>query len=93
MNQTISEFVIPEGVMFKDIQVSWHDSIPEILEIAMYKTAEDATDAKADLKALLDEDIDTSNWTLDSLQNYQNAYNAAKEMKMNMLQNLQLKQH
>ena len=83
LNQTISEFVIPEGVMFKDIQVSWQDSIPEILEIAMYKTAEDATDAKADLKALLDENIDTSNWTLDSLQNYQNAYIAAKEIYEN----------
>ncbi len=80
LNQTISEFVIPEGMVYKDIQVAWEENIPEILEIALYKEVTDVTKPKETLKALLANQQDVSNWTSSSVERYQSAYQVGKEV-------------
>lgn len=83
LNQIISEFVIPEDMTIKEIKVSWEENIPEILEIALYETVSDSTEAKAKLDELLADKQDTSAWTTSSAEKYNEAYATALETSLN----------
>ncbi len=83
LNQTVTEFNIPEDVTIKEMKVIWEDTIPEILEIATSKNVEDTTEARAALKALIDQSVDTSTWTDTSKKNYEDALSLANEVYNN----------
>lgn len=80
LNQTISEFVVPDNTILKEVTVSWGDQIPEIVEITTSKDIEDATDARAELKTLLDQAVDQSTWTKDSITEYESVKKVAQEI-------------
>ena len=82
LNQSISEFVLPEDKTLESITVSWGEIIPEIVELqtsAAAITAADKTELKAELEKAADE-----NWTTDSVT----AYNEAKAIAQEVMDNL-----
>lgn len=82
LNQSISEFVLPEDKTLESITVSWGDIIPEIAELqtsAAAVTDADKTELKAELEKAADE-----NWTTDSVT----AYNEAKAIAQEVMDNL-----
>ena len=82
LNQSISEFVLPEDKTLESITVSWGEIIPEIAELqtsAAAITAADKTELKAELEKAADE-----NWTTDSVT----AYNEAKAIAQEVMDNL-----
>ncbi|MCI9093950.1 MAG: hypothetical protein HFF36_09270 [Coprobacillus sp.] len=83
LNQTVTEFNIPENVTMKEIKVMWEDTIPEIIEIAAYKNVEDVTEARVALKALIDQPVDLSTWTDTSKKSYEDALSIANDVYNN----------
>lgn len=78
LNQAINEFIIQEGKTLESITVMWNDVIPEIAEIAT-STERGADVDKAALGKALKQKADDA-WTTDSQENYQAAWDVAKEI-------------
>lgn len=81
LNQTISEFIIPEGKILLRTELTWSDQIPELSEIITTK-AEQTIDKTA-LKAEIDQSVDTSTWTKDSQVRYERAKQLANDTYVN----------
>ena len=88
LNQTISEFVLPEGKTIKDIKVSWEEIVPEILEMALYSNADEATEAKTALKTEIDKPINQDHYTQSSIDKYTEAKKIATEVYKNQYASL-----
>ena len=78
LNQPINEFLIPEGKTLESITVTWTDKIPEIAEIAASTDRGTAVDKDALEEAL--EQTAEEEWTTDSKEAYQAAWDVAKEI-------------
>ena len=78
LNQPINEFLIPEGKTLESITVTWTDKIPEIAEIAASTDRGTAVDKDALEEALGQKAEDE--WTTDSKEAYQAAWDVANEI-------------
>ncbi len=81
LNQSITEFVLPEGKTLESITVSWGEIVPEIAELQTSASPVTAAD-KAELQAELDKGAD-ENWTTDSIAAYKKAETIAQEIMDN----------
>ncbi len=79
LNKGTNEFVLPEGTIILDIKFEWDGVVPNLVEL-VFKSAEDTSVDKEDLKKLIDENIDTSNWTINSAKAYETAIKVGKEI-------------
>lgn len=78
LNQSITEFVLPQDKTLESITVSWGEIVPEIAEIQTSTAPVTAAD-KAELEAELDKGVD-ENWITDSIAAYKKAETIAKEV-------------
>lgn len=85
LDQTITEFVIPANYTLKSLNVSWKETIPEILEIKTSKDATDPSESQKTLQAYVAKvaDTDTSTWTSDAKEAFETALTVAKEISTN----------
>lgn len=81
LNQSISEFILPEGKTLESITVSWGEIVPEIAELQTSTAAVSAAD-KSELEAELAKPADET-WTTDSKTAFDNAKAIAQEVMDN----------
>lgn len=84
LNQSMSQFVLPKGTKILDIEMAWGDVIPQIAELRTL-SSEQTEPTKEALKKLLEETIDTSDWTTSSKDAYVFAKKTGKEIYDNNL--------
>lgn len=70
LNQTISEFIIPENMTLKNITIAWGEDCPEISEIMRFTSG-----VAANKEALIEKvnelkNTNTSNWTASTAQKF-----------------------
>lgn len=83
LNQTITEFVLPEDYTLKQVKVSWKDTIPEILEISTGKDYQKPDNQKLSAYVAQVSTTDTSSWTKDSQSTFNAALSVAKQVVAN----------
>lgn len=81
LNQTISEFVVPEGKVLIRTEITWTDQIPELSEIITNKVVQ-AIDKTA-LESEIARGVDTSKWTQASQARYESAKQLAIDIHAN----------
>lgn len=80
LNQSLSEFIIPDNAILLSVNVAWKDSIPELSEIIT------TTNGKQPDKTALLEEIKKSvdvNWTKDTADTFASALKVAQEVNAN----------
>ncbi len=79
LSQALNDFLVPEGKTLASIKVSWDNIVPEITEIMTFTTGEESTSIRAEIKAELEDVIDTTQWTAASKEAYETAKANASE--------------
>ncbi len=82
LNQTITEFIVPDGKTLLEATISWEKNIPEISEIFTFSNKLDKVD-KSNLEAEIKKTAD-ENWTSKSKEEYNKALNIAKDVAGNI---------
>lgn len=81
LNNSITEFNIPEGKILHSIEVRWTEGPISLSEIIDFNTSRVAD--FSNLKALINTSVDTSNWIQPSIDNYKSALENAKNIANN----------
>lgn len=79
LSQTVNEFLMPEDTELLDVKIEWNGLTPKISEMMLSSDAYEAAN-KTELEKLLDETVDTSKWTKDSIAAYEAALEAGEKI-------------
>lgn len=82
LNKGTNEFVLPAGTTILDVKFEWNGVIANLVELS-FDSKLDTNVNKGKLQELVDETIDTTTWTTDSVKNYNDAIAVAKELIAN----------
>ena len=82
LNKGTNEFNLPSGTTLLDVKFEWSGVVPNLVEL-MIDSVSDINVDKTELQKLIDENLDTTNWTTDSAKVYNDAIEIAKELVSN----------
>lgn len=73
LSQTVNEFILPADTTLSSITLNWDKIVPNFAELILNKTTNVPIVDKSALKTLLDNKIDTTQWTKQSKDGYDKA--------------------
>lgn len=82
LNKATNEFILPVGTTILDVKFEWNGVTPNLVELSMDSVV-DVTVNKQKLEELINENLNTENWTTNSANAYKEAIEVAKEIKEN----------
>lgn len=81
LDQSINEFIIPDGKKLLSVDISWGDNIPEISEILLTTVSVEKVN-KDKLIEILNKEVN-DNWTRDAIEAFNKAKAVAESLKDN----------
>lgn len=82
LNKATNEFILPVGTNILDVKFEWNGVTPNLVELSMDSVL-DVNVNKQKLEELINENLNTENWTTNSANAYKEVIEVAKEIKEN----------
>ncbi|MGG7144892.1 beta-N-acetylglucosaminidase domain-containing protein [Clostridium nigeriense] len=82
LNKATNEFILPVGTNILDVKFEWNGVTPNLVELSMDSVL-DVNTNKQKLEDLINENLNTEDWTTNSANAYKEAIEVAKEIKEN----------
>lgn len=82
LNKATNEFILPVGTNILDVKFEWNGVTPNLVELSMDSVL-DVNVNKQKLEELINENLNTEDWTTNSANVYKEAIEVAKEIKDN----------
>lgn len=82
LNRATNEFILPVGTNILDVRFDWNGVTPNLVELAIDSVSNVNVDKK-ELEKLINENLNTEEWTTNSGNAYKEVIEVAKEIKEN----------